>query len=92
MERLGEGSFAVVKRALWTPKTGQKLDVAAKILRDSTPEIIEDLQREVTNMQKLKHPNLIQLYGIVFSNPAMMVNLFWFIYFSVMIVNQYFSV
>ncbi|CAG9530327.1 unnamed protein product [Cercopithifilaria johnstoni] len=73
MERLGEGSFAVVKRALWTPKTGRKLDVAAKILRDSTPEIIEDLQREVTNMQKLKHPNLIQLYGIVFSNPAMMV-------------------
>uniref|UniRef100_A0A0R3RY40 non-specific protein-tyrosine kinase n=1 Tax=Elaeophora elaphi TaxID=1147741 RepID=A0A0R3RY40_9BILA len=73
MERLGEGSFAVVKRAIWTPKTGRKLDVAAKILRDSTPEIIEDLQREVTNMQKLKHPNLIQLYGIVFSNPAMMV-------------------
>ncbi|VDK80868.1 unnamed protein product [Litomosoides sigmodontis] len=73
MERLGEGSFAVVKRAMWTPKTGRKLDVAAKILRDSTPEIIEDLQREVTNMQQLKHPNLIQLYGIVFSNPAMMV-------------------
>lgn len=76
MERLGEGSFAVVKRALWMPKTGRKLDVAVKILRDSTPEIIEDLQREVTNMQKLKHPNLIQLYGIVFSNPAMMVDLF----------------
>uniref|UniRef100_A0AAF5PJM2 non-specific protein-tyrosine kinase n=1 Tax=Wuchereria bancrofti TaxID=6293 RepID=A0AAF5PJM2_WUCBA len=73
MERLGEGSFAVVKRAVWTPKTGRKLDVAAKILRDSTPEIIEDLQREVTNMQKLKHRNLIQLYGIVFSNPAMMI-------------------
>ncbi|VBB29935.1 unnamed protein product, partial [Acanthocheilonema viteae] len=73
MERLGEGSFAVVKRAVWTPKMARKLDVAAKILRDSTPEIIEDLQREVTNMQKLKHPNLIQLYGIVFSNPAMMV-------------------
>ncbi|EFO16086.1 hypothetical protein LOAG_12423 [Loa loa] len=66
MERLGEGSFAVVKRAVWTPKIGQKLDVAVKILRDSTPEIIEDLQREVTNMQKLKHLNLIQLYGIVF--------------------------
>lgn len=74
MERLGEGSFAVVKRAVWTSKTRRKLDVAAKILRDSTPEIIEDLQREVTNMQKLKHPNLIEFYGIVFSNPAMMVN------------------
>ncbi|MCP9257256.1 Activated CDC42 kinase 1 [Dirofilaria immitis] len=73
MERLGEGSFAIVKRALWKPRADRKLDVAVKILRDSTPEIIEDLQREVTNMQKLKHPNLIQLYGIVFSNPAMMV-------------------
>lgn len=76
MERLGEGSFAVVKRAIWAPKTGQKLEVAVKILRESTPEIMEDLQREVNNMQKLQHPNLIQLYGIVFANPAMMVSLF----------------
>ncbi|VDM95045.1 unnamed protein product [Thelazia callipaeda] len=72
-ERLGEGSFAVVNRAIWTPQTGNKLDVAVKILRHSTTEIIEDLQREVRNMQKLQHPNLIQLYGIVFTNPAMMV-------------------
>ncbi|VDK53348.1 unnamed protein product [Gongylonema pulchrum] len=73
MERLGEGSFAVVKRATWTTKTGQKLDVAVKILRESTPEMIEDLQREVNNMQKLQHPNLIQLFGIVFSSSGMMV-------------------
>lgn len=75
MEKLGEGSFAVVKRAIWTPKEGQKLDVAAKILRNSTAEIIEDLQQEVNNMQKLRHPNLILLHGIVFSNPAIMVSM-----------------
>ncbi|VDM28504.1 unnamed protein product [Toxocara canis] len=73
MERLGEGSFAVVKRAIWTRAEGKKTDVAVKILRDATPEVIEDLQLEVNNMQKLQHPNLIRLYGIVFSNPAMMV-------------------
>lgn len=78
-ERLGEGSFAVVKRALWKRADGVKLDVAVKILRDPTKEIMEDLQQEVNNMQRLQHPNLIRLYGIVFSNPSMMVI---FLYFS----------
>uniref|UniRef100_A0A915BWW5 non-specific protein-tyrosine kinase n=2 Tax=Parascaris univalens TaxID=6257 RepID=A0A915BWW5_PARUN len=73
MERLGEGSFAIVKRAIWTRADSGRTDVAVKILRDATPEVIEDLQHEVNNMQKLQHPNLIRLYGIVFSNPAMMV-------------------
>uniref|UniRef100_A0A0M3J813 Protein kinase domain-containing protein n=2 Tax=Anisakis simplex TaxID=6269 RepID=A0A0M3J813_ANISI len=73
MERLGEGSFAIVKRAIWTRSDGTKVDVAVKILRDATAEVIEDLQTEVNNMQKLQHPYLIRLYGIVFSNPAMMV-------------------
>lgn len=74
MERLGEGSFAVVKRGIWSSKAGGKVDVAVKILRNSTQEIIEDLQVEVNNMRKLQHPNLIKLYGIVLANPAMMVN------------------
>jgi activated CDC42 kinase 1 len=73
MERLGEGSFAVVKRAIWTDSAGQKIDVAVKILRDSTPAVIEDLQLEVNNMRRLQHPNLVRLHGIVFANPAMMV-------------------
>lgn len=73
MERIGEGSFAVVKRGIWMRPDGQKIDVAVKVLRESSSEIIDDLQQEVNNMQKLQHPNLIRLYGIVFSNPAMMV-------------------
>uniref|UniRef100_A0A158R452 non-specific protein-tyrosine kinase n=1 Tax=Syphacia muris TaxID=451379 RepID=A0A158R452_9BILA len=72
-EKLGEGSFAIVKRALWKRADGVKIDVAVKILREPSAEIMEDLQQEVNNMQRLQHPNLIRLYGIVFSNPAMMV-------------------
>ncbi|GMT03938.1 hypothetical protein PENTCL1PPCAC_26112 [Pristionchus entomophagus] len=72
MERLGEGSFAVVKRAYWTKPNGQKLDVAVKILRDASPLVVEELQAEAANLRRLQHPNLIQLYGVV-EQPAMMV-------------------
>eukprot|EP00080_Pristionchus_pacificus_P016816 PDM76836.1 protein kinase [Pristionchus pacificus] len=72
MERLGEGSFAVVKRAFWTRPNGQKLDVAVKILRDASPLVMEEMQAEAANLRRLQHPNLIQLYGVV-EQPAMMV-------------------
>ncbi|KAK0406437.1 hypothetical protein QR680_018570 [Steinernema hermaphroditum] len=72
MERLGEGTFATVKRAIWS--CGQrKVDVAVKILKDVSADVMEDLLLEVSNMQKLQHPNLIKLYGIVFARPTMMV-------------------
>ncbi|TKR81498.1 hypothetical protein L596_015360 [Steinernema carpocapsae] len=72
MERLGEGTFATVKRAIWN--TGaRKVDVAVKILKDVSADVMEDLLLEVSNMQKLQHPNLIKLYGIVFARPTMMV-------------------
>ncbi|CAJ0566716.1 unnamed protein product, partial [Mesorhabditis spiculigera] len=65
LEKLGEGTFAVVKRAYWTTPSGEKLDVAVKILRDASDMVMEDLQREIDSLQKLKNPNLIRLYGVV---------------------------
>lgn len=44
MEPLGEGTFAVVKRAIWCREDGRKVDVAVKILRDMSPLVMEDLK------------------------------------------------
>ncbi|CAI2357529.1 unnamed protein product [Caenorhabditis sp. 36 PRJEB53466] len=71
-ELIGEGSFAVVKRGTWTQSSGQTTDVAVKILRDISPNIMDDLRVEASHLLKLQHPSLIRLYGIV-RQPAMMV-------------------
>lgn len=73
METLGEGTFAVVKRAIWNKPTGQKVDCAVKILREISEEMKTDLHAEIMNMQKLRHTNLIQLHGIVYGEPTLMV-------------------
>ncbi|CAB3400628.1 unnamed protein product [Caenorhabditis bovis] len=71
-EKIGEGTFAVVKRGIWTQNDGRTVDVAVKILRDVSPMMLEDLRVEASHALKLQHPSLIRLYGIV-RNPAMMV-------------------
>lgn len=77
METLGEGTFAVVKRAIWTKSNAQKTECAVKILREMSEEVKEDLHTEIKNMQKLKHTNLIMLYGIVYGEPTLMVCKFY---------------
>lgn len=72
MENLGDGSFGVVKRALWSQGTGRKVDVAAKILRQDNG-LADDFISEINAMHKLKHPNLIRLFGIVITQPFMMI-------------------
>ncbi|CCD61695.1 Tyrosine-protein kinase sid-3 [Caenorhabditis elegans] len=71
-ELIGEGSFAVVKRGTWTQSNGTHVNVAVKILRDISPNIMDDLRVEASHLLKLQHPSLIRLYGIV-RQPAMMV-------------------
>ena len=72
-DKIGEGSFAVVKRAVWTQGDGRKVPVAVKLLRETANGYADELQREINNMQRLKHPNLIRLYGIVLTQPVSMV-------------------
>lgn len=75
---LGRGSFGVVFKAEWNnPSTSSTQLVAVKMLK---PEVINsqlgvqaDFIREVNLMYRLKHRNLIQLYGVVFDDPLMMV-------------------
>lgn len=72
--KLGDGSFGVVKRGEWNGPNGN-IPVAVKILKADTlsPHVFEDFFKEVQSMYLLDHPNLIRLYGVVLSQPMMMV-------------------
>ncbi|XP_029380626.1 activated CDC42 kinase 1-like isoform X2 [Echeneis naucrates] len=74
-EKLGDGSFGVVKRGEWLTPAG-KLNVAVKCLKTdvlSQPEALEDFICEVNAMHSLDHQNLIRLYGVVLTHPMKMV-------------------
>ncbi|KAK0175437.1 hypothetical protein PV327_009188 [Microctonus hyperodae] len=74
--KLGDGSFGVVRRGEWNSPTGRTLLVAVKVLKADAltqPNVIEDFVSEVQAMHTLDHNNLIRLYGIVLSQPMMMV-------------------
>ncbi|XP_076160209.1 activated Cdc42 kinase [Ptiloglossa arizonensis] len=74
--KLGDGSFGVVRRGEWTSPSGRSLPVAVKVLKADAltqPSVIEDFVSEVQAMHTLDHHNLIRLYGVVLSQPMMMV-------------------
>ncbi|OXU26922.1 hypothetical protein TSAR_005569 [Trichomalopsis sarcophagae] len=74
--KLGDGSFGVVRRGEWTSPTGRTLPVAVKVLKADAlnqPNVVEDFVSEVQSMHMLDHHNLIRLYGVVLSQPMMMV-------------------
>ena len=74
--KLGDGSFGVVCRGEWSTPSGKILPVAAKILKKDTlaqPGAFEDFVKECTAMHALDHDNLVRLYGIVLSQPMMMI-------------------
>ncbi|XP_066475599.1 activated CDC42 kinase 1 isoform X2 [Tiliqua scincoides] len=75
-EKLGDGSFGVVRRGEWCAPNSKTLNVAVKCLKTdvlSQPEALDDFIREVNAMHSLDHVNLIRLYGVVLSNPMKMV-------------------
>ncbi|XP_049453212.1 tyrosine kinase, non-receptor, 2b isoform X3 [Epinephelus fuscoguttatus] len=75
-EKLGDGSFGVVKRGEWLTPSGKVLNVAVKCLKTdvlSQPDALEDFICEVNAMHSLDHQNLIRLYGVVLTHPMKMV-------------------
>ncbi|XP_030609710.1 non-receptor tyrosine-protein kinase TNK1 isoform X2 [Archocentrus centrarchus] len=75
-EKLGAGSFGVVKKGEWQTPTGKVLPVAVKSLRTSMSRqtnTLTDFLQEVTTMQSLDHSNIIRLYGVVLTQPLKMV-------------------
>ncbi|XP_022085525.1 activated CDC42 kinase 1-like [Acanthaster planci] len=75
-EKLGDGSFGVVRRGLWTTPGHRQVDVAVKCLRNDAVRqagFFEDFVQEINSMHLLDHANLIRLYGVVIASPFMMV-------------------
>uniref|UniRef100_A0A4W3HY24 Activated CDC42 kinase 1 n=1 Tax=Callorhinchus milii TaxID=7868 RepID=A0A4W3HY24_CALMI len=75
-EKLGDGSFGVVKRGEWQTPAGKILNVAVKCLKTDVlnqPDALDDFIREVNAMHSLDHLNLIRLYGVVLTHPMKMV-------------------
>ncbi|CAL8312933.1 unnamed protein product [Merluccius merluccius] len=74
-ERLGDGTFGVVRRGEWTSPNGRVQSVAVKCLKAGLldSEGLDDFIREVNAMHSLSHQNLITLYGIVLTQPMKMV-------------------
>jgi calcium/calmodulin-dependent protein kinase I len=64
---LGSGAFSVVRRGV-SKKDGQK--VAIKIIKKTTVagDDIKLLRREVQNLKKLDHPNIMKLYEVYENN------------------------
>ncbi|XDV18463.1 hypothetical protein PO909_024156 [Leuciscus waleckii] len=75
-DRLGSGSFGVVRKAEWHTPTGRVLPVAVKTLRSGScrqDDMVTEFLQEVTIMQSLDHHNIIHLYGVVLTHPLKMV-------------------
>ncbi|XP_077410018.1 activated CDC42 kinase 1 isoform X2 [Vanacampus margaritifer] len=74
-ERLGDGTFGVVRRGEWSAPSSRVLSVAVKCLKAGVLESdgLDDFIREVNAMHSLSHQNLIRLYGVVLTQPMKMV-------------------
>ncbi|XP_076837618.1 tyrosine kinase, non-receptor, 2b isoform X2 [Brachyhypopomus gauderio] len=75
-EKLGDGTFGVVKRGEWLTPAGKVMNVAVKCLKTdvlSQPDALDDFICEVNAMHSLHHQNLIRLYGVVLTHPMKMV-------------------
>ena len=64
-DKLGEGAFGSVRLGI-NKQTGEK--VAIKILEKNKLNKYQDkirIEREIEILKKLKHPNIVQLYGVI---------------------------
>lgn len=57
-DKLGEGEFGVVYRALWHGTA-----VAAKVLKASSDIALGDFRSEIEVLRKVHHPNAVQFLG-----------------------------
>lgn len=69
-EVIGTGYYGIVLSAVWRHPEGQNVDCAVKALRQ-TPQ---QLMKEITSLQKLRHANIVQLYGVCLEDPLLMVD------------------
>lgn len=68
--RLGAGGFGEVYKATW-----EHIDVAVKqlILRNMSDPTTKDFEKEIEVHLKLRHPHIVQIYGVTAQQPYGMV-------------------
>ncbi|KAL4236331.1 hypothetical protein ACF0H5_004718 [Mactra antiquata] len=67
--RIGEGNFSSVYKATWTDKNEKSMDVALKVFKKkiSGANLLGQLE-EVDCLRKLRHKNIVELYGVCYSS------------------------
>lgn len=68
-EEVGEGTFSVVKKAIWTRnnKYNPSIEVAVKTSKSNRPSdsiLSEELARDLVVISGLPHPNILTFYGV----------------------------
>ncbi|XP_060649455.1 mitogen-activated protein kinase kinase kinase 7-like isoform X2 [Drosophila nasuta] len=61
MKLIDFGSYGDVYKAIWKPKS---LEIAVKKIRIVSEKEKEDSPREIQNLKKLEHTNIVKLYGV----------------------------
>ncbi|EGD80371.1 hypothetical protein PTSG_10626 [Salpingoeca rosetta] len=69
---LGAGEFGAVYGGTWMCKDGRQVKVAVKTIKPERMGSKDDFLREAQLMSTLKHPNIVQLLGIV-EQPNLMI-------------------
>ena len=70
-EQLGRGMFGEVWKGFWN----ERVEVAVKQMRQGTMDP-EAFRQEAEVMKTLRHPRLVSLYGVCYSEPLMIVTEF----------------
>ena len=64
---LGEGHYGTVRKGIWKEQSGFTFEVAVKTLKGGDEEDKVKFLQEAAIMAQFKHPNVINLYGVVSS-------------------------
>lgn len=62
----------MVFRAVWNHPDGSQVACAIKLLQQTPQQLI----REIVSLQRLRHENIVQLYGVCLEEPLLMVRAF----------------
>ncbi|EDV22787.1 uncharacterized protein TRIADDRAFT_12344, partial [Trichoplax adhaerens] len=67
-DKIGEGQFGSVSRAVWTKDSGEKIDVAVKSIKeDCTLKAKKDFLMEAAMIVQFEHRNIVRVEGVVLS-------------------------
>ncbi|TMS12056.1 Protein-tyrosine kinase 2-beta [Larimichthys crocea] len=70
---LGEGFFGEVFDGVYKKPGGERINVAVKTCKDSSPDVMEKFMSEAVIMKKFDHQHIVKLIGIIEDDPVSIV-------------------